>query len=151
MGADAAERGGSFGLPGCGYSGYLAVGGASGSAGRLLQAIAACVAASWPEVDLAQLKADLRQRIFAADPSGRPRATIERYASDRHLDQIITWVLRREGEKRAAQAEARRKPIAPSFPDCGVPLTTAQAQAADAVTAFSGRLRVDRRRNSCCR
>ena len=71
--------------------------------------------------DLAALKADIQEQIAAADPGGRPDAEIRRYASDAYLNDIIRWVLAREADKHAERQAEAEQPVAPSFPDRGVP------------------------------
>lgn len=140
--------GGSAGTAhaGRGYSAYLAeIGGPDGFHAPIGRAVASFIATNRPHPDLAALKDDIRGQIAASNPGSRSAEEMRRYASDAYLDGICRWVMMREAETQAErqaerQAEAER-PMAPSFPDRGVPLAVAQRQAAAAVGAFADRLR----------
>jgi hypothetical protein len=127
---------------GRGYAGHLAdIGGVEGFRAPMLRAVAAFVATNWPEPDLAALKRDIRARIDAADPGGRSQDVLEEYAG-RGLDQLITWTMDREGEKRETEAAERRTAqTEPTFPNRAVPLVEAQAQADKALVRFADRMR----------
>ncbi len=118
------------------------IGGPHGFHGPVLRAAASHVATNWPRPDLEALKAELRERILAADPAGRTQSEIRDRASDRHLDGVIAWVVQREGAKRAALAEAPPPPATqPSFPDKGVALAAAKKDMAEALAGYAARLR----------
>lgn len=138
--ADEAGEGTAHG--GRGYAGHLAdIGGVDGFRAPMLRAVAAFVATNRPEPDLAALRRDIHARIEAADPGGRSQAVLDDYAG-RGLDQMIAWTLDREAEKRAAEADERRAAQAdPTFPNRGVPLVEAQAQADTALMRFADRMR----------
>lgn len=81
---------------GPGFEGKLsAIGGPEGFR-RPIVAAASYFIAGRVDPDTGYLKARLRDAILRADPGGRSPAEIERYASDRHLDEIIAWAERRE-------------------------------------------------------
>ena len=154
---DAAERAtwrapsGAAGLGGIGIAshagrGYAAfldeIGGDDGFHQAVLRAAGAFIATNWPDPDLDELKAELRARVLAADPGGRTPAVIADRASDRELDAIIGWVMQQEERKRAAEAGAPPPaPVAPTFPDKGVPLDAAQARMDEALAVLVARLR----------
>jgi hypothetical protein len=124
------------------YAAHLAaIGGSEGFRAPVLRAVAAFVRDNRPDPDLEALRRDIQARIAAADPGGRPQAVLDEYGG-RGLDQMIAWVQDREREKREAEAAERRTAQAdPTFPDRGVTLAAAQAQADDALLRFSNRLR----------
>jgi hypothetical protein len=127
---------------GRGYRGHLDTIGPEGFHTPVLRAASAYVASNWPDPDLAALKADLRARVRAADPGGRSAAEITDRASDRHLDGAIAWVMGQERRKRETQAAqaAAAEAVPPTFPDRGVPLGVAKAQAKAAVEDFATRV-----------
>ena len=124
---------------GRGYLGHLDAIGPEGFLAPILRAAAAFVASNWPAPDLDALRADLRERILSADPGGRTAAQIADRASDRHLNGVLAWVVARERSKRearaaeAAAAKAAATAVAPTYPDRGIPLEEAQAQAKAAI------------------
>jgi hypothetical protein len=134
------------------YEGYLAaIGGANGFRAPMLRAVLAFLAANWPAADVGTLKADLRARIGAADPGGRPATTLEMYAGDAHLDQMITWARGREQESRDKAKADAIKPIEPTFPNRGVTLEEAERLARDALVAFAARVALGERPNMLLR
>jgi hypothetical protein len=123
------------------YEGFLAaIGGANGFRAPMLRAVLAFLAANWPASDVAVLKADIRARIKAADPGSRSDATLETYAGDAHLDQMIAWSREREQEKRDEAKAAAEHPVEPTFPDRSVTLEEAMRLADDALAAFASRV-----------
>ncbi len=129
----AAEDGaGGAAAAGRGFAAYLAEIGPDGFHWPIVRAVSSFVATNWPKPDKRALKAILRKRIHAADPGGRTAAEIADRAGDRHLDGVIAWAMGQERRKRA---------VAPTFPDRGVPLAEAERRAAAAVAGFADRLR----------
>jgi len=88
--------------PGLGYQGYLASIGddKSGYYKPIVSAIASYVAANGVEGTAPEaVKADIRAAIGAASHDNRPMEEIERYESDKFLDDIFEWVFACEQEK----------------------------------------------------
>jgi hypothetical protein len=125
---------------GRGYVAYLdEIGGPDGFRAAMLRATSSFVATNWPHPDLEALKADIRARIAAADPGGRPAAVLHEYASDRHLGSLIQWAMTQEGAKRAQQQAEAERPVEPTFPGRGIPLAAAERQAARATREIAMR------------
>lgn len=123
------------------YGGFLAgIGGAHGFRNPMLRAVLTFLAANWPAIDVATLKADIRAGIKAADPGRRPDAVLATYASDAHLDQMIAWAREREQENRAKAKAAAEQPVEPTFPDRSVTLEDAVQLANDALAVFAARV-----------
>lgn len=137
-----ADTSGGSASAGAGYEGHLeAIGGADGFRDPILKAVSAFVAMNALNPDLAALKADIRRKIEGADAGGRPASQLEAYASDHHLDGIITWMQEREKEKRSAKAQERHAPdVLPTFPDRAVTLHEAGRQADAVMTRFAGQV-----------
>jgi hypothetical protein len=88
---------GGEGYVGIGIAGHLAeIGGERGFRAPMVSAIAAYFAANGAEANPEPIKARVREAIASADPGGRTAAEIDRYCSDRHLNDIIAWVRARE-------------------------------------------------------
>jgi hypothetical protein len=86
--------------PGAGVQHYLdLIGGDAGFREPIVKAVASYVAIHGAGADAEPLKEAIRAAIAAADPGGRDNATLERYASDRHLDDIIEAIRAFQGDK----------------------------------------------------
>ena len=60
--------------------------------------------------DLDALAEEIAAAVLAADPGGRDRRTIERYASAAHTREIALWAARQQA-RQAAQVERLRADI----------------------------------------
>jgi hypothetical protein len=88
---------GGEGYVGLGIAGHLAeIGGERGFRAPMVSAIAAYFTANGADANPEPIKARVREAIGQADPGGRTAAEIDRYCSDRHLNDIIGWVRARE-------------------------------------------------------
>jgi hypothetical protein len=88
--------------PGIGVDAYLdLIGGPDGFRGPIMSAIASYIGRYGANTDCEALKEQIRARIAAADPGGRNQKEIERYASDKHLDDMIMWARKRQGDRPA--------------------------------------------------
>ncbi|WP_148207280.1 hypothetical protein [Paramagnetospirillum magneticum] len=84
---------------GLGVQGHLdAIGGARGFHEPIKAAIGAYYALNGANANPDAIKSMLRHAISNADPNGRSAADIERYLSDRYLDDLIEWVAVRQAE-----------------------------------------------------
>lgn len=82
---------------GIGDDGFLSqIGTEAGFRSGIVGAIASYFAANGPDANPEIIKARLRQVIVAAPRGGRSDQDINRYLSDRHLNDIIGWVRTRE-------------------------------------------------------
>lgn len=106
-------------------------------------AIAAFVAANWPDPDVEALIELLQDRVERADPGNRSDAEIKRYAKRENLEARIKWVVDRQREKAEAAAAEREEAdlIEPTFPDRAVPLEEGGRLAAKALEEFASRMR----------
>jgi hypothetical protein len=78
------------GYVGLGVEHYLAgIGGLGGFRQLMIAAVASYYAVNGATAAPGPIKAKIREAIAKADPGGRSAADIERYCSDRHLDDII--------------------------------------------------------------
>jgi hypothetical protein len=85
------------GYVGIGIEGHLAeIGGERGFRAPMVSAIAAYFSANGAEANPEPIKARIREAIDRADPGGRTAADLNRYCSDRHLNDIVGWVRARE-------------------------------------------------------
>jgi hypothetical protein len=85
------------GYVGIGIEGHLAeIGGERGFRTPTVSAIAAYFTANGAEANPEPIKARVREAIGRADPGGRTAAELDRYCSDRHLNDIIAWIRARE-------------------------------------------------------
>lgn len=111
--------------------------------GPINGAIASYVASNWPDPDTDTLVRLLQARILAADPGGRSRSEIDRYADAGNLQARIAWTCDRQREKAEAEQAQRAaaEAVEPTFPDRGVELVEGQRLAAAAVDRFADRLR----------
>ena len=99
------------------YESFLAaIGGANGFRAPMLRAVLTFIAVNWPASDVTVLKADIRARIKDADPGGRSDATLEMYAGDTHLDQMIAWAREREQENRDSAKATAERPLSRHSP-----------------------------------
>ena len=91
------------------------------------------------ERDDAALKDAVRQAIAGAPCAPhRSRGELERYGSDGYLDDLIEGAFRRIADsKREAPPPP---PVAPTYPDLGVPLDAAWRLAGDAITGFAAKI-----------
>ena len=106
---DGAPSGGTLGT---GWRRHLAaIGGEDGFREPIKRAVCAAVAETGgvPQ-DLDGLVAEIAATVLAADPGGRDRCTIERYASLTHTLEIARWAARQQALK-AAQLERLRADI----------------------------------------
>jgi hypothetical protein len=88
---------GGEGYVGIGIEGHLAeIGGERGFRLPMVSAIAAYFTANGAEANPEPIKARVREAIGRADRGGRTTAEIDRYCSDRHLNDIVAWVRARE-------------------------------------------------------
>jgi hypothetical protein len=91
---------GGEGYVGIGIAGHLAeIGGERGFRAPMVSAIAAYFTANGADANPEPIKARIREAIERADPGGRTAAEIDRYCSDRHLNDIVGWVRARERAK----------------------------------------------------
>ena len=89
-----------FGGEGGGYLGYVQqIGATSGFHDLIIAAVGSFVSQFGPEGDYRHLKSAIRAQIDRADPGHRPPAKIERYRSEKFLDDLIMWTLERERNK----------------------------------------------------
>lgn len=127
------------------YEGWLsAIGGANGFQKPIMQAVMAFVRANWPSPDIGALVADVAAHVLAADPGERGPADIARYASEQFISEKAQWAIAaRQGwaDEQAALAKARAAtPIAPTYPDRGIPLAKAQERLATVMRTFGTRI-----------
>jgi len=88
---------GGEGYIGIGIEGHLLeIGGERGFRAPMVSAIAAYFAANGAEANPEPIKAKVREAIGRADPGGRSASDLDRYCSDRHLNDIVGWVRARE-------------------------------------------------------
>jgi hypothetical protein len=71
-------------------------------------AIASYYATNGPDADPETIKALVRNAIVNAPRGGRSDRDIDRYLSDRHLNEMIAWV--RQRERQNPQRERRPRP-----------------------------------------
>ncbi|WP_322893488.1 MULTISPECIES: virulence-associated E family protein [unclassified Yoonia] len=107
---------GSYGRdPGAGYAARLdQIGGVGGFHKTILAAIGSYFSDT-EKPDANSLKADIRLAVTNSDAGGRSFADIERYMTDKFLDDMIDWIRPREAKKRA-----ERKKSAPRAADTGI-------------------------------
>jgi hypothetical protein len=88
---------GGEGYVGVGIGGHLAeIGGERGFRTPMVSAIAAYFTANGAEANPEPIKARVREAIGRSDPGGRTASEIDRYCSERHLNDIVGWVRARE-------------------------------------------------------
>jgi hypothetical protein len=93
------------GAVGRGVPAYLdEIGGERGFRAPILSAVASYFAINGPEADPQAIKKLIRDAIDAAPRGGRSDAELERYRSDRHLDEMLQWCARQE------EAKPQRRP-----------------------------------------
>ena len=100
------------GILGTGWRRHLAaIGTEAGFRDPIVRAVCAAVAEAggMPE-DLDALAEEIAAAVLAADPGGRDRRTIERYASAAHTREIALWAARQQA-RQAAQVEQLRAEI----------------------------------------
>jgi hypothetical protein len=86
--------------PGLGVAAHLAeVGGANGSRGPILKAIASYIATHGSTADCGPLKAAIREALDRIPPDRRIEPQQSLYASDEHLDRMIEWVRQQHGDQ----------------------------------------------------
>jgi hypothetical protein len=91
------ENYGDGGFVGRGVEAFLAeIGGERRFRAPMVGAIASYFATNGPDANPNTIKARVRQAIVAAPPGGRSDADLERYLSDRHLNEIVGWVRQHE-------------------------------------------------------
>jgi putative DNA primase/helicase len=106
--------------PGAGVEAYLAeIGGPKGFRDPIKSAIGSYVAISGSQADAEPLKERIRDAIARADPGGRSAAEIERYHSDKFLDDLIDWTRLQHGAQAPKIFIAEPPPhiIDPAIPD----------------------------------
>jgi hypothetical protein len=82
---------------GRGVTAYLdEIGGPRGFRAPILSAIASYFSVNGPTADHEAIKALVRASIDAAPAGGRDAACLDRYRSDRHLDEMLQWCTQRE-------------------------------------------------------
>ena len=117
------HRGGGF--VGLGVDGFLGqIGAETGFRFGMVGAIASYFASIGVDADPEPIKAQLRQAIVAAPRGGRSDQEINRYLSERHLNDIIGWVRTRERANQHQKAvpaapAARLKSLATAVPVAG--------------------------------
>jgi hypothetical protein len=85
---------------GLGVDAYLAmIGGGQGFREPIVKAIASFIAINGSTADCSKLKEAIQESIDAADPGGRSAEQLDRYKSDAHLDDIISWVRQHHGDQ----------------------------------------------------
>jgi hypothetical protein len=134
---------GAFGArtAGVGFEARLEAIGGEGFHKQINAAIGAYVAANYPNIDAEWLIEAIQNRVAACEPGGRTQAQMAAYGDYRRLLGRVETFTRNEQAKREAQAAAQAQPIAPTYPDRGVTLTEAQAQAQAAVARFGDMMR----------
>lgn len=86
--------------PGIGVEAFLAqIGGPTGFRDPIVRAIGSYIAIHGEGATCEPLKEMIRKVIDAAEPGGRDQDTLERYKSDKHLDEIIAWVRAQHGDQ----------------------------------------------------
>jgi hypothetical protein len=96
--------GGPF-AAGRGVTAYLdEIGGPRGFRAPILSAIASYFSINGPAADHEAIKGLVRAAIDAAPAGGRHESCLERYRSDRHLDEMLQWCAQRE------RAQPSRRP-----------------------------------------
>jgi predicted P-loop ATPase len=86
--------------PGVGVDAFLdELGGPKGFRGPIVSAVASWISIHGSKANVEPLKALIRAAIAHADPGNRATSEIERYSSDRHLDDIIEWVRTLHGDQ----------------------------------------------------
>ena len=101
------------GVPSTGWRRHLtAIGGPDGFRGPIVRAVCAAVAEAGgaPEGLDDALAEEVTAVVLAADPGGRDRRTIERYAGAAHTRDIALWAARRQA-RQAAQVERLRADV----------------------------------------
>ena len=109
LGRCAAGTAAAGGALGAGWRRHLdAIGGEAGFREPIVRAVCAAVAEAGglPE-DLDALAGEVAAAVLAADPGGRDRRTIERYASAAHTRDIALWAARQQG-RQVAEVERLR-------------------------------------------
>lgn len=92
--------GGTSFAVGRGVAAYLdEIGGERGFRAPILSAIAAYFSINGPAADPSTIKELVRTAIDAAPPAGRDEVRLDRYRSDRHLDEMLHWCRQREKER----------------------------------------------------
>jgi hypothetical protein len=104
--ATTAAAGGALGA---GWRRHLgAIGGPDGFREPVVRAVCAAVAeAGGLPGDLDALAGEVAAAVLAADPGGRDRRTVERYAGAAHTREIALWAARQQ-DRQAAQVERLR-------------------------------------------
>jgi hypothetical protein len=101
---------GGVGYVGIGVEGHLAeIGGGRGFRAPIVSAVAAYFTANGADANPELIKARVREAMDRADPGGRTAAELDRYCSERHLNDIVGWVRARErvNPRPATSAQAR--------------------------------------------
>jgi hypothetical protein len=107
--ATTAAAGGALGA---GWRRHLgAIGGPDGFREPVVRAVCAAVAeAGGLPGDLDALAGEVAAAVLAADPGGRDRRTVERYAGAAHTREIALWAARQQ-DRQAAQVHQLRADI----------------------------------------
>jgi len=129
------------GTAGVGFEARLEAIGGEGFHKQINAAIGAYVAANYPNIDAEWLIEAIQNRVAACEPGGRTQAQMAAYGDYRRLLGRVETFTRNEQAKREAQAAAQAQPIAPTYPDRGVTLAEAEAQAQAAVAGFGDLIR----------
>jgi putative DNA primase/helicase len=86
--------------PGRGVEAYLAeIGGPRGFRSPIVSAIASYVASYGSAADPEPIKRAIRDALDLAEPGGRSVTELERYTSDKHLDEIFVWIRNVHGDR----------------------------------------------------
>jgi hypothetical protein len=125
---------GGEGYVGLGIEGHLAeIGGERGFRTPMVSAIAAHFTANGAEANPEPIKARVRKAIANADPGGRTAAEIDRYCSDRHLNDIIAWVRARERTRPPPEAPVQTPAEFLKALGSSVPIGTERVKATRAI------------------
>jgi putative DNA primase/helicase len=129
------------GTAGVGFEARLEAIGGEGFHKQINTAIGAYIAANYPNIDAEWLIKAIQDRVAACEPGGRTQAQMAAYGDYRQLLGRVETFTRNEQAKREAQAAAQAQPIAPTYPDHGVTLAEAEAEAKAAVACFVDMMR----------
>jgi hypothetical protein len=108
-------NGGGFAV-GRGVASYLEeIGGERGFRAPILSAVASYFAINGADAERDTIKKLIRDAINAAPAGGRSEAELERYRSDRHLDEMLQWCARHEEAKPPRRAWLRTVTIPDAY------------------------------------
>ena len=126
---------GGDGYVGIGIEGHLAeIGGERGFRTPIVSAIAAYFTSNGADANPEPIKARIREAIGRADPGGRTAAELDRYCSDRHLNDIVGWIRARERTKPGPATPAQSPPEFLQSIGRSVPIGNERVRATRAIT-----------------